>query len=157
MVSVYVDEHDAANKVCPAEHLFRVSEDTQLAGVVWCASDYICRPTFTSRQMSLVSTCFFFQGLLQGCSCALQVTPLDNLKTQVIVPNLDCAQNPRQIEWRIFFLFFGSWIHWIFAEDREDPKEKVLGTIFQSMRRPTERKRYYILYAFECARTQTRT
>lgn len=59
MVSVYVDEHDAANKVCPAEHLFRVSEDTQLAGVVWCAFDYICRPTFTSRQMSLVSTFFF--------------------------------------------------------------------------------------------------
>ena len=107
MVSVYVDEHDAANKVCPAEHLFRVSEDTQLAGVVWCAFDYICRPTFTSRQMSLVST-FFLQGLLRVCSCTLQVTPLDNLKTQVIVPNLDCAQNPRQIEWRIYFLF--SWI-----------------------------------------------
>ncbi len=35
MVSVYVDEHDAANKVCPAEHLFPVSEDTQLADVVW--------------------------------------------------------------------------------------------------------------------------
>ena len=150
MVSVYVDEHDAANKVCPAEHLFRVSEDTQLAGVVSCAFDYICRPTFTSRRMSLVST-FFLQGLLRVCSCTLQVTPLDNLKTQVIVPNLDCAQNPRQIERRIFFLFFGSCIHWIFAEDREDPKEKVLGTIFQSMRRP---KRYYMHLS---ARTQTRT
>ncbi len=38
--------------------------------------------------------------------------------------------------------FFLSWIHWIFAEDREDPKEKVLGTIFQSMRRrPTHKER----------------